>query len=308
MSKDPHSQQHAVDHHVANNDTELESPEGDHDHDVARRASKAGLHREAAKRVAEADTKKTPTQAHDSSDQESYDAMRAQLQLLAAELYDGSARLENAMSIDARGDAGIEPAFGIIKSTADHVDYAAQRADMLVTGSKLDQTRFGLLRDELRSVDSAYDKYSTSLTRARNWVSGHDHPMNLEPQFARDPIERMHKALGVEMSQVTRDRAAPVSVDKARSTAIAQHIAAAQEAAHSVKAGNTGDGARMWRHIYEARMQVRSIEGDKKAMASHKKEFAALAKAVHEIEASNPDLFTNADQKSNLHELAAFGK
>lgn len=169
--------------------------DAEHRPDTARRASNAGLVREAAK------TKDAPTQAY--ADQSVIHSVQSHVKLSAARMRAGAANIRDALSKPANGPAGDDPMMQIIQSEIagvvddlDNLQLEIMHASKVVGGT---------LSPELGALYGAFhETWAPALNAV--WSRTHDQDGNLRPNYqgyslgvtsTQDKLQSVYQAAGV---------------------------------------------------------------------------------------------------------------
>jgi hypothetical protein len=239
---------------------------------------------------------------HDASNQQSFEAAMASLQLLATRFHAGAAKLKEGLAYPA-GPAqeqflsSIDPHFERMYAAADHT--------LSVLGYDLDQTRQSLLTQDIAKVVGGFDVWAGYMQQADQRAQAHGFTTNRNINWVKQGIESYAAKVGLTPKEIRSDRSAPAQdLDAATQSALHEQMEAAMAAVTSTKSdGSSTDSVRARKHLQEVVWLARTMPG---SLHKKDKQLVKMKQAIREMEATHPGM--KDDLESALHELDKLAK
>lgn len=278
--------------------------DAEHNKDVSRRSSNAGLRREAgAVQMKPAEKAADPKAAHDKSDRKSYNTAHDAMLYLAKEMHRLGPEVRDWVHSDTSTEAGTGPAIDSIITIFNTVLGDAQRIGALIAAT--DKNERSTLSPDVRVVQGALVRFFPFMTLGFQWVqrmmpgSG----LNLSPTLIQAETDALTAKIGVE-GHMEPDTTVPEGDETALLKSMVNgEVDALEAAVDSVDAGNEGDKMRITLHARH--LDNFAKEHGLRVKTQHKK-LEKVLKKLNEIRSKNPsDMSLNEAHNHILYLLNA---
>ncbi len=278
--------------------------DAEHNQDVSRRSSNAGLRREAgAVQMKPADKAADPQKAHDKADRKSYNTAHDAMLHLAKEMHRLGPEVREWATSDTSTEAGTGPAVDAIISIFEMVLSDAQRIGSLIAAT--DKNERSTLAPDVRVVQGALVRFFPYMTMGFQWVQRVSPGMgiNLSPTLIQQETDALTAKIGVD-GKMEPDTTVPEGDEKALlKSMINSEVDALEAAVDSVEAGNDADKMRITLHARH--LDNYTKEHGLRVKTQHKK-LEKIYKKLNEIRAKNAsDMSLNEAHNHILYMLNA---
>jgi hypothetical protein len=278
--------------------------DAEHNKDVSRRSSNAGLRREAgAVQMKPAAMAADPKAAHDKADRKSYNTAHDAMLHLAKEMHRLGPEIREWTSSDTTTDAGAEPAIQAIAAIHEMVLSDAQRIGSLIAATDPSERR--TLSPDVRVVQGALVRFFPYMTLGFQWVqrmspgSGY----NLSPTLIQHETDALTAKIGID-GPMEPDTTVPEGDETALLKSMVNgEVDALEAAVDSVEAGNEADKMRITLHARH--LDNFAKEHGLRIKTQHKK-LEKVYKKLNEIRSKNPsDMSLNEAHNHIMYMLNA---
>jgi hypothetical protein len=285
------------------------APSLDDDRGAARRASLAGLRREAAQL---APNPADATRLHDKADGLDFQALQVSVSLAGTQLRRATIEIEEQIRIPPSAGAGVSPQLDVIRATIDEMSTMMRALNMqfgsheqyVGGGSDGLNSAYRTLYPELASLDLARGSFVDAVSHAAAHARSHGVALERDVQTIAFHFEWLEKKLDIKAATLKNRKTDARPEEVVFTDAVASNVAAVIAEVHAVTAGLAGNAPTLATDLANLRRHTGAVAAlvaqthDAKAIAKLR---PRLREMVHALDSFEPKLAARPDLVGQLH-------